>query len=316
MSTDTQNGGQGATGTFGAVREQAESLVQKGVESINQSAAQVQANVRDTAQSYVDQAKSAAAGELHGVAQFVRNAVPSENAPPIVSQYANQAAESLDRLANSLQGQDLQSIMAAMNDFARRQPALFLGASVAVGFVAARFLRSQSPQGQSRYGAPASSLYPRQDFQHGHGATSPGLSGRSAAGGGSSTASSGGGSYGGGARSGQSGAGSTGHSGGGGSGGSGSSGYGSGTVSGSAVGRGSSGVSGSSSYGGAGARSGSQSGGSTSHGGGTGGSGMSGGTSPQGGGGATGGGAAGRGSTGSGGTASGGSADRSGSPVG
>ena len=282
MSTDTQTGGQASTGRFDAVREQAEALVHQGVETINEGASRVQENVRSTAQSYVDQAKSAAAGELQGVAQFVRNAIPADNAPPIVSQYANQAAESLEQLAQSLQEQDLQSLIAGVNQFARRQPALFLGASVAVGFVAARFLRSKSPQSEHRYGAPVSSLYPPQDFQHGHGATSPGLTagageragGSGAASGyGQSSGSSAGGSYGG-----QSG----GHSGGSQSGG---TSYGAGTRS---------GTSGGSSTQGAGAGIGGGAGG------------LSGGSS-------TGGTSNRSGSTGT--TSSGGSADRGGSPV-
>ena len=278
MSTDTQNGGQGAAGRFGAVKEQAESLVQKGVEAVNQSAAQVQENVKATAQSYVDQAKAAAAGELQGVAQFVRNAIPSDNAPPIVSQYANQAAESLEQFAHSLESQDLQSLLAAVNDFARRQPALFLGASVAVGFVIARFLRSKSPQSQYRYGAPASSLYPPQDFQHGHGATSPGLRGDSGAGG-SSRSGGGSGSY-----------------------GSGSSSYGGGQHSGSVQSPGSR----STSYGGT--TGSGTSGGSSTQGAGAG---IGGGARTP-----AGGNAGGGSSRGVGGTSSGGSADRSGSPVG
>ena len=307
MSTDTQTGGQASTGRFDAVREQAEALVHQGVETINESASRVQENVRSTAQSYVDQAKSAAAGELEGVAQFVRNAIPSDNAPPIVSQYANQAAESLEQLAQSLKQQDLQSLIAGVNQFARRQPALFLGASVAVGFVAARFLRSKSPQSEHRYGAPVSSLYPPQDFQHGHGATSPALTagageragGSGAASGyGQSSGSSSGRSYGG-----QSG----GHSGGGQSGG---TSYGAGTRSGTSGGSSTQGAG--AGIGGSGNSRGGEAGGANTSGG-TSGGGLGSGAGSSTGGSSTGGTSNRSGSSGT--TSSGGSADRGGSPV-
>jgi hypothetical protein len=47
-------------------------------------------------------------------------------------------AESIERAAQSLQGGDISRVVDDLNGFARRQPALFLGASVALGFALAR----------------------------------------------------------------------------------------------------------------------------------------------------------------------------------
>jgi hypothetical protein len=64
--------------------------------------------------------------------------------------YIDSAASQVDRLADVLKQQDLGQIIDSTGRFARRQPAVFLAAAIAVGFVGARFLRS-SPQssGQS-----------------------------------------------------------------------------------------------------------------------------------------------------------------------
>ena len=47
-------------------------------------------------------------------------------------------ADTIERAAQSLQGGDLSRVVDDLNGFARRQPALFLGASVALGFALAR----------------------------------------------------------------------------------------------------------------------------------------------------------------------------------
>jgi hypothetical protein len=48
------------------------------------------------------------------------------------------SAESIERAAQSLQGGDISRAVDDLNGFARRQPALFLGASLALGFALAR----------------------------------------------------------------------------------------------------------------------------------------------------------------------------------
>lgn len=56
--------------------------------------------------------------------------------------YVETAAGQLDHLAKILDEQDVEQLLKATEQFARRQPALFLGAAFALGFAAARFLRS------------------------------------------------------------------------------------------------------------------------------------------------------------------------------
>jgi hypothetical protein len=65
------------------------------------------------------------------------------------AQYVDVGADQLDRLAVALREQDLLELIDSAGRFGRRQPALFLAASFAIGFAGTRFLRS-SGQGQSR----------------------------------------------------------------------------------------------------------------------------------------------------------------------
>jgi hypothetical protein len=58
------------------------------------------------------------------------------------SQYIERAAEEVDRLASYLDTRNVSEIVHQVEDLARRQPAVFVGGAVAVGFLAARFLKS------------------------------------------------------------------------------------------------------------------------------------------------------------------------------
>lgn len=61
-----------------------------------------------------------------------------------VADLAERTAEGLERLSSTLRTKDLDVMVRDAESFARRQPALFLGAAVAAGFLAGRFLKSSS----------------------------------------------------------------------------------------------------------------------------------------------------------------------------
>jgi hypothetical protein len=68
-----------------------------------------------------------------------------------VSDLAEEAARGLERLSQTLKGKDLGMMVHEAEAFARREPALFLGAAVAAGFLVVRFLKSSSePAGMRR----------------------------------------------------------------------------------------------------------------------------------------------------------------------
>ena len=56
------------------------------------------------------------------------------------------ANEGLRSLSDRLKNKDLDEIMRDAESFARRQPAVFLGAAAIAGFLAVRFLKSSSSQ--------------------------------------------------------------------------------------------------------------------------------------------------------------------------
>lgn len=116
----------------------------------NETPADSARRVKDAASNVMDASKEAAtravekgaeqtrtsidavASSLHRVASDVE----SENA--WVGSALHKSAQSLEKAAQSLSGGDLNHALESINGFARRQPAIFLGASLALGFALAR----------------------------------------------------------------------------------------------------------------------------------------------------------------------------------
>jgi hypothetical protein len=66
-----------------------------------------------------------------------------------VAEYADKAADQVERFAGYLRENDVDSLLNDARSFARRNPAVFLGSAAALGFLATRFLKSSSEEGAS-----------------------------------------------------------------------------------------------------------------------------------------------------------------------
>lgn len=102
-----------------------------------------------TASSKIDEQKSHLASSLAGVAESIRQIGDSfgdEEQPygigKLTSNYSSTLADKIERASGYLDDRDLSQLMGDIEDFAHRNPALFLGGAFALGIVAARFLKS------------------------------------------------------------------------------------------------------------------------------------------------------------------------------
>ncbi|MFN8677720.1 MAG: hypothetical protein U0Z70_15190 [Thermomicrobiales bacterium] len=68
-----------------------------------------------------------------------------------VATYLDQAADQVEDVGAMLENQQYGELIGAVQGLARRQPVLFFAAAVAIGVVAARFLRSSTAPGSPRY---------------------------------------------------------------------------------------------------------------------------------------------------------------------
>jgi hypothetical protein len=104
-------------------------------------------DTKEKARSTLSDQQQAAAAGIGDLADALHSAAGDLNRKDrqTVSHLAEEAANGLERLSQTLRGKDLGTMVHDAEAFARREPALFLGAAVVAGFLAVRFLKSTSP---------------------------------------------------------------------------------------------------------------------------------------------------------------------------
>ncbi len=147
MQTRPSSGGSGSGDVGSTAKETAQDLkgtAQDVVQQTKETAGQVVDQAKEQATSQLSDRKDQVADSFGSVADALRQASKhlKENEQAPIAQYADKAAERVEQWANHLRGKDVQEIMRDVEDYARRQPALFLGGAFALGLLAARFLKS------------------------------------------------------------------------------------------------------------------------------------------------------------------------------
>jgi hypothetical protein len=99
-------------------------------------------DARDTARSILGEQQQAAARSLGSMAGALRRAAGEQANGDGPSRLAESAADGLQRLSEALRSRDLDTLVRDTENFARRQPAVFIGAAALAGFLAVRFLKS------------------------------------------------------------------------------------------------------------------------------------------------------------------------------
>ena len=94
------------------------------------------------------QQKERAARQLATIAGAVRAAAHSldRSQSPVAARYAGQAADRFAEMSQSLDERSWGAVIGDVEEVARRRPALFVAAAVAVGFLAGRFLALPAPE--------------------------------------------------------------------------------------------------------------------------------------------------------------------------
>jgi hypothetical protein len=139
-SSSTQTGGSGGSG-----------------DRLQQATSDVVDRVAGTAQqqvgTQVDSQLGRGADMLDQVSRAIRQSGEQlRGDQPQIASLADTAAQQVDRAGQFLRQTDFQGVVRGAEDFARRQPAVFLGGALALGLVASRFLKASPSGGQSGYG--------------------------------------------------------------------------------------------------------------------------------------------------------------------
>lgn len=150
-----------AGGPTSGVVDQAQGTIGQVVDQAQSTAGQVTQQAKQQATSQLESQKGRAVDSLVTVAQALRQTGQHlhQQDQGAVGGYVEQAAERVETLTNYLRGRDVPQLIAETQDFARRQPGLFLTGAVVLGFIGARFLMSSGQRAASQQFASPSPAY-------------------------------------------------------------------------------------------------------------------------------------------------------------
>jgi hypothetical protein len=134
--------GEGMSDTRGTTDRpgQPADLKERAVRGVQQLAGRAES----TARTRLDERKRDTAFTLSSVATTLlqSGAQLRDEQQAVAGEYIERAARQVERAATYLQDVDLGEVVDNVEDFARKRPAVFVGAAFALGIVAARFLKS------------------------------------------------------------------------------------------------------------------------------------------------------------------------------
>jgi len=110
---------------------------------------------RQTTETQLSTRMDQATQTLDEVAQAVRRTGESlrEGQQPMIAEVTDRAAQRVEDVALYLRGKQPADLIRDAESFARREPVLFLGGGLALGWFIARFLKSGPPQDQQSSGS-------------------------------------------------------------------------------------------------------------------------------------------------------------------
>jgi hypothetical protein len=133
--------GRGSSPNAGGAASSSGATIDKAKETLSNVASQA----GDKVASRLDTQKDKAADGLGSVAQALRQTgkqLRDEDQSSVIHGYVSSAADQVDRLSGYLRSTNTREIVNGVEQFARQQPALFVGAAFMLGMLGARFLKS------------------------------------------------------------------------------------------------------------------------------------------------------------------------------
>ena len=108
-----------------------------------ESAGHLASRAADLGLQQADRGRAQAANGLEHVAESIRRiTVDMETEQPAIANAAESAADQAEKVAMYLREHDAREILGTVENFARRQPLLFLGGAFVLGMAASRFIKA------------------------------------------------------------------------------------------------------------------------------------------------------------------------------
>lgn len=150
--------GTGSGGRDGQATEQAKQQTRQLAQQARQQAGELANRGNEQVKSQLANQKHVAAQRMMPVQTALRETAQQlrKQGQGNVGQYADRAAEQVERFSGYLRETEVEEITDEVRGFARRRPAVFLGGAAVLGFLATRFLKSSSQEASSGYGSTPS----------------------------------------------------------------------------------------------------------------------------------------------------------------
>jgi len=173
MATTRQKNtsGEGTTATEDMVNEvksTAGEALDQAKEKVSQAAGQVQQKAKTQLSERKDQVADGMDSVAHALRQTSQQLQDQDTG--MVGNYVNKAADAISNISQHVREKDVDQLLHEVEGFARREPAIALGAAFAIGVIAARFLKSSN---QRRYSSGEQMVYGNGGSQYGNQNTPP-----------------------------------------------------------------------------------------------------------------------------------------------
>lgn len=140
-----------------------EQELREAAERTREQGREIAGEVKEKAQTVLERQKSKASETLSEWSNALRRTADNlhEQHQETAGSFAEQAADRVAGVATALKERDLGDFVDQTENFARRQPRVFLGSALAAGFLLARFLKSSSSRRGELVGgqAPVAARY-------------------------------------------------------------------------------------------------------------------------------------------------------------
>ena len=115
-------------------------------DTLGAAAGEMASQTTEKVNSALNAQKGLGADYVENIAHIVHRAAGEfETELPAAAHYIHQAADHLDSVADFIRERDTKQMVTDVQEFSRRQPALFFGGALVLGFAAFRFFNASTP---------------------------------------------------------------------------------------------------------------------------------------------------------------------------
>ena len=149
MADSTEGSSSKTTGEAGGVHPQANTALSQGGNVVTELVDAAQA----AAEAVLDQQKGQIADSVSGMAEALRAGADrlQQSQGGVMPRYLEQTGSRVENFSRSMRNKSWRELVADTEEFARRQPALFLLSAVGTGFVIGRLLSASASNWEDRW---------------------------------------------------------------------------------------------------------------------------------------------------------------------